>query len=252
MVLHQCDNHGSRLTVGRALHGTLFLLCSRTLLLIYGMLSALSQIILANVVFLISCSMAALNAVRSVFKLGFGAFSCQKRSPTLRRRNCSATMHWKVGPRTPPSLGLGSSIPRKGEQLKVKLVSSMYLNKREDSGLKLVLQCLFHVQNAMVDAAFVCLLNEEVQDSSPVADLGEGPRGPAPLIIKFLGDRPTHISGSGWPPPLIWRSGSTTVLWNRHCYQLTISRRRGREYRRIVTETKSRWLFANIHVAWGD
>ena len=29
-------------------------------------------------------------------------------------------------------------------------------------------------------------------------------------------------------------------------YYLTIRRR---EYRRIVTETKSRWLFANIHVA---
>ena len=88
-----CFTHASRLTVGRALHSTLLSLCSRTFLLITGMLSALSQIILANVVFLISPSMAALNAVRSVFKLGFGAFSCQKRSPTLRRRNCSATMH---------------------------------------------------------------------------------------------------------------------------------------------------------------
>ena len=33
---------------------------------------------------------------------------------------------------------------------------------------------------------------------------------------------------------------------------LTISRRMRREYRRIATETKSRWLFADIHVAWGD
>ena len=33
---------------------------------------------------------------------------------------------------------------------------------------------------------------------------------------------------------------------------LTISRRGRREYRRIVIETKSRWLFANTHVAWGD
>ena len=76
----------------------------------------------------------------------------------------------------------------------------MYLNKREDSGLKLVLQCLFYAQNAMVDAAFVCLLNEEVQDSSPVADLGEGPGDPAPLIIKFLGDRPPL--SEGLDPPL--------------------------------------------------
>ena len=119
VTLHQCDTHGLRLTVGRALHFTLFLLCSRTFLLINGMLSALSQTILANVVFLISCSMAALNAVRSVFKVAFGAFSCQKRSPTLRRRNCSATTHWKVGPRTPPSLGRGSSIPEKGKELKI-------------------------------------------------------------------------------------------------------------------------------------
>ena len=77
------------------------------------MLSALSHSILAKVVFLISRSIAPLYAVRSVFKFRFGAFSCQKRSPTLRRLNCSATMHWKVGPSTPPSLGLGSSIPLK-------------------------------------------------------------------------------------------------------------------------------------------
>ena len=79
------------------------------------MLSALSHSILAKVVFLISCSIASLYAVWSVFKFPFRAFSCQKRSPTLRRLNCSATMHWKVGPSTPPSLplGLGSSIPLK-------------------------------------------------------------------------------------------------------------------------------------------
>ena len=33
---------------------------------------------------------------------------------------------------------------------------------------------------------------------------------------------------------------------------LIISRPRRREYLRIVTETKSRWLFNDIHVAWGD
>ena len=85
--------HGVRLTVGKALQGVLELDGLNTLGLIFEMLSALSQSIFANVVFLISRSMAALNAVRSVFKLGFGAFSCQKRSPILRRWNCSAIMH---------------------------------------------------------------------------------------------------------------------------------------------------------------
>ena len=37
-------------------------------------------------------------------------------------------------------------------------------------------------------------------------------------------------------------------LWD----YLTISHRRQHEYQRIVTETKSRWLFADIHVTWGD
>ena len=37
-------------------------------------------------------------------------------------------------------------------------------------------------------------------------------------------------------------------LWD----YLTISRQRQREYHRIVTETKPRWLFADIHVTWGD
>ena len=96
-------------------HSTFSLDCWNTILLTAVMLSALSQSILAKVVFLISCSIASLYAVRLVFKFSFGAFSCQKRSPTLRRLNCSATMHWKVGPSTPPSLplGLGSSIPLK-------------------------------------------------------------------------------------------------------------------------------------------
>ena len=85
--------HGVRLTVGKALQGVLELDGLSTVGLIFEMLSALSQSILANVVFLISRSMAALNAVRSVFKLGSGAFSCQKRSPILRRWNCSAIMH---------------------------------------------------------------------------------------------------------------------------------------------------------------
>ena len=36
------------------------------------------------------------------------------------------------------------------------------------------------------------------------------------------------------------------------CRREIISHRRQCEYRRIVTETKSRWPFANIHVTWGD
>ena len=40
---------------------------------------------------------------------------------------------------------------------------------------------------------------------------------------------------------------------NRQCnYTKTISRRRRRDYRRIVTSTLSRWLLADIHVAFGD
>ena len=85
--------HGVRLTVGKALQGVFELDGFSTVGLIFEILSALSQSILANVVFLISRSMAALKAVRSVFKLRSGAFSYQKRSPILRRWNCSAIMH---------------------------------------------------------------------------------------------------------------------------------------------------------------
>ena len=56
-----------------------------------------------------------MNAVLSVFNLAFGAFSCQKRSPILRRRNCEAKMHWNVGSRFPPCGSLGSSNPGKRE-----------------------------------------------------------------------------------------------------------------------------------------
>ena len=48
--------------------------------------SELSQIILAKDVFLSSRSWEDVNAVLSVFNLAFGACSCQKRSPILRRR----------------------------------------------------------------------------------------------------------------------------------------------------------------------
>lgn len=77
--------------------------------------SELSQIILAKDVFLSSRSWEDVNAVLSGFNLAFGAFSCQKRSPILRRRNCEAKMNWNVGPRIPPCGSLGSSNPEKRE-----------------------------------------------------------------------------------------------------------------------------------------
>ena len=77
--------------------------------------SELSQIILAKDVFLSSRSWEDVNAVLSVFNLAFGAFSCQKRSPILRRRNCEAKMNWNVGPRIPPCGSLSSSNPEKRE-----------------------------------------------------------------------------------------------------------------------------------------
>ena len=79
--------------------------------------------------------------------------------------------------------------------------------------------------------------------------------------LKIAGDKNKNAV---WALLLSLLALITTFQKNYHNYQLvrtpnemasrylTISRRRRREYRRIVTETKSRWLFANIHVAWGD
>ena len=85
--------HGLRSTFGKALQGLFELDGCSTVGLIFKILSALSQSILANVVFLISLSMAALKAVRVVFNVSSSSFSCQNRSPILRRWNCSAIMH---------------------------------------------------------------------------------------------------------------------------------------------------------------
>ena len=103
----------SRFILGSLLQSTNTFDCCNTLLGIDGMSSALSQIILANVTFLISCSWHRVKAVLSVFFLRFGAFSCQKRSPSRRRLNWSANRHWKVFPSAPPSESAGSSIPVK-------------------------------------------------------------------------------------------------------------------------------------------
>ena len=78
------------------------------------MRSLLLHITFARDVFLISSSWQAVNAVLVVREEAFGSFSNQNRSPTLKRRNCSAMRHWNVGPNTPPfvdSLG-GSSSPK--------------------------------------------------------------------------------------------------------------------------------------------
>ena len=106
----------SRFISGSLLQSTNIFDCCNTLLGIEGMLSALSQIILANVTFLISCSWHCVKAVLSVSRLRFGAFSCQKRSPSRRRLNCSANKHWKVFPSAPPSASAGSSIPVKNHE----------------------------------------------------------------------------------------------------------------------------------------
>ena len=103
----------SRFIMGSLLQSTNVFDCCNTLLGIEGMFSALSQIILANVTFLISCSWHRVKAVLSVFFLRFGAFSCQKRSPSRRRLNWSANKHWKVFPSAPPSESAGSNIPVK-------------------------------------------------------------------------------------------------------------------------------------------
>ena len=106
----------SRFISGSLLQSTNIFDCCNTLLGIEGMLSALSQIILANVTFLISCSWHRVKAVLSVSRLRFGAFSCQKRSPSRRRLNCSVNIHWKVFPSAPPSASAGSSIPVKNHE----------------------------------------------------------------------------------------------------------------------------------------
>lgn len=93
--------------------------CSNAFLVTAGMSSALLQIIFARLTLLISWSWQDVKAVLSVCKAKFGAFSCQKRSPTRRRLNCSAIIHWKVGPRTPPSESTGSSTPFKCENEEV-------------------------------------------------------------------------------------------------------------------------------------
>lgn len=66
---------------------------------------------LERVIFLISRSWQAVNAVLSVFSAAFGSFSCQKRSPFLRRPNCSPIIQPKVGPTRPPSSDGGSAKP---------------------------------------------------------------------------------------------------------------------------------------------
>ena len=118
----------SRFIMGSLLQSTNVFDCCNTLLGIEGMFSALSQIILANVTFLISCSWHRVKAVLSVFFLRFGAFSCQKRSPSRRRLNWSANIHWKVFPSAPPSESAGSNIPVKNHNKKEIITTNAILN----------------------------------------------------------------------------------------------------------------------------
>ena len=92
----------SRFTSGSSSHLTNAFRRLKTFFGMAEMLSLLLQITFAKDVFLISSSWQAVNAIFSVCNEAEGSFSYQKRSPTRKRRNCSAIRHWKVGPSTPP------------------------------------------------------------------------------------------------------------------------------------------------------
>ena len=87
--------------------------------------------ILDRLAFLISRSWQALNAVLSVFFDGSGAFSCQKRSPFLRRMNWSAITAEKVGPRRPlPDGGSANPVRKKKKICTVKIKKITLLTRR--------------------------------------------------------------------------------------------------------------------------
>ena len=117
----------SRLTSGSSLQLTNPFKRLRTCLGMAPMQSLLLHITFARDVFLISSSWQAVNAVLIVCREAFGSFSNQNRSPTLKRRNCSAMRHWNVGPNTPPFVDSlsGSSSPKNVK--KFQILSPIFL-----------------------------------------------------------------------------------------------------------------------------
>ena len=117
----------SRLTSGSSLQLTNPFKRLRACLVMAPMESLLLHITFARDVFLISFSWQAVNAVLIVCEKAFGSFSNQNRSPTLKRRNCSAMRHWNVGPNTPPFVDSldGSSSP-KNENILMKFFPFLF------------------------------------------------------------------------------------------------------------------------------
>ena len=113
-ILHLFVVNTSRSTSGSFSQGTRTFDCINPNLGTEGM-SMLSQIILEILIFLISRSWHRVNAVLSVLRVSFGAFSCQKRSPSRRRWNPFAIRHCAVGPKSPPLTISGSNIAVNGK-----------------------------------------------------------------------------------------------------------------------------------------
>ena len=92
-----------------------------------------------------------------------------------------------------------------------------------------------HVSGYFWKRRFLCPLSKK--NASLIFRPNWGPKGPK----KIFGDHSPIISGSGWLPPLIWRSGSTTEL----------AKQGGGNWSRFQTDTCGRGvrkkLYKKIH-----